>query len=195
MVLYPEVQVRAQKEIDAVLGGGRLPEFSDRDSLPYIDCVLQETTRWYSVVPMGVPHRSTEDDVYRGMFIPKGSVIIANTRGMTLDERFYKNPQSFNPSRYLPQPEGNNEPYPNGPFGFGRRICPGQHFAEASLWIAIASVLACFKISKAIGEDGKEITPKMSVNSGVNRPFQCYIRPRDDQARRLIIEADTWDSY
>ncbi|KAG5650725.1 hypothetical protein H0H81_011241, partial [Sphagnurus paluster] len=61
-----------------------------------------------------------EGDVYRGMFIPKGSLIIANTRGMTLDEKIYKRPHDFNPSRYLPQPEGNNEPTPSGPFGFGR---------------------------------------------------------------------------
>ncbi|KAF5376707.1 hypothetical protein D9615_007824 [Tricholomella constricta] len=115
-------------------------------------CFIQKL-KWYSAVPLGVPHRSLKDDVYRGMFIPQGSLIIANTRGMTLDERVYPNPQSFNPSRYLPKPEGNNEPHPIGPFGFGRRICPGRHLADASLWIAIASILATFNISKTIGED------------------------------------------
>lgn len=41
---------------------------------------------------------------------------------MTLDERVYSDPFKFNPSRFLPAPEGRGEPYPNGPFGFGRRF-------------------------------------------------------------------------
>jgi Cytochrome P450 len=49
MVLYPECQVRAQKEIDAVIGSERLPTFDDRRSLPYVECVLQETLRCVTV--------------------------------------------------------------------------------------------------------------------------------------------------
>ncbi|KAF8064434.1 cytochrome P450 [Lyophyllum atratum] len=199
MILYPESQAQAQKEIDAVIGSGRLPEFADRNSLSYVECVLQETLRWYGAVPLGVPHRSLEDDIYRGMFIPAGSLMVANTRGMTLDEKVYANPHAFNPSRYLPKPEGNNEPHPNGPFGFGRsRICPGRHLADASLWIVMASILATFNISKAIGDDGKEITPEINLSCGITSqpsPFQCRIRPRNEQAKALIIQADTWDSY
>ncbi|KAG6902615.1 hypothetical protein C0995_014221 [Termitomyces sp. Mi166 len=52
MVLHPECQKRAQQEIDSVVGPGRLPEFSDRESLPYIGCILQETLRWNPVVPL-----------------------------------------------------------------------------------------------------------------------------------------------
>lgn len=37
-----------------------------------------ESQRWVPVAPIGVPHRTTEDDVYKGYFIPKGSVVIAN---------------------------------------------------------------------------------------------------------------------
>lgn len=46
MVLHPEQQARAQKEIDQVIGPGRLPEFADRPSLPYVECILQETLRY-----------------------------------------------------------------------------------------------------------------------------------------------------
>ena len=53
MALYPEVQKRAQKELDRVIGHGRLPEFSDRDSLPYIDAVVKELLRWHPVIPSG----------------------------------------------------------------------------------------------------------------------------------------------
>jgi cytochrome P450 len=81
-----------------------------------------------------------QDDVYRGMFIPKGSLVFANirhatfrtfgwglmlnfTRGMSLDETVYSDPTSFSPERFLPKPAGNGEPYFNSvAFGFGRRF-------------------------------------------------------------------------
>lgn len=98
MVLHPEYQTKAQEEIDRVIGTERLPELSDRSSLPFLEYILQESLRWYHAAPtgmfmkrfhyfhadkfslQGVPHRSLEDDIYNGMFIPKGSVVIANIR-------------------------------------------------------------------------------------------------------------------
>ncbi|KAJ3474623.1 hypothetical protein NLI96_g12356 [Meripilus lineatus] len=62
-----------------------------------------------------------EDDVYEGMFIPKGSTIVPNIRSMTLDESVHTNPETFFPERYLPQPAGLGEGYPHSVFGFGRR--------------------------------------------------------------------------
>ena len=80
MVLYPEVQKKAQAQLDAVVGSSRLPSFSDRQELPYITVIEKETIRWHSVAPQGLPHQLKADDVYNGMFIPKGSIIIANSR-------------------------------------------------------------------------------------------------------------------
>lgn len=78
MTLYPEVQVKAQDEIDRVLGPCRLPTVADRSRLPYIDAVVKEVLRWHPVGPMGVPHTSTEDDTWGEYFIPKGSMLMPN---------------------------------------------------------------------------------------------------------------------
>lgn len=78
MTLYPEVQRKAQEEIDRVLGAGRLPKMTDRANLPYIDAVVKETLRWHPVAPMGIPHMSVEDDMYEGYHIPKGSLFLPN---------------------------------------------------------------------------------------------------------------------
>jgi cytochrome P450 len=78
MVLYPNIQKKAQDDIDRITGGGRLPTFADKTSLPYISCVVWECLRWNPATPMAVPHRVTEDDEYNGFRIPKGSTIIAN---------------------------------------------------------------------------------------------------------------------
>ncbi|KAK0201237.1 cytochrome P450 [Desarmillaria ectypa] len=167
MVLHPEVQEKAQAHIDAVVGSDRLPTFEDRASLPYIDHILQETMRWNPVLPMGFPHRSLEDDVYRGMFIPKGSVVFANVRGMGLDENIYHQATTFNPDRYLPKLQEKGEPYLT-PFGFGRRlICPGRFLAENGMWIAIAFILTTCRITKAKDEDGEEIIPVVDFSNGV----------------------------
>lgn len=74
MAMYPEVQQKAQAELEAVVGAGRLPEFDD--DLPYVHAIVLESLRWMPVVPLGVPHRVTADDEYRGYRIPKGAMII-----------------------------------------------------------------------------------------------------------------------
>jgi cytochrome P450 len=55
MALYPEVQKKAQAEIDAVVGPNRLPDFHDRSSLPYINAVVKESLRWNLAAPLGRP--------------------------------------------------------------------------------------------------------------------------------------------
>lgn len=53
MAHYPEIQRKAQEEIDRIVGDSRLPEFEDRPSMPYVEAVLLETIRWGVVTPLG----------------------------------------------------------------------------------------------------------------------------------------------
>ncbi|KAJ7882044.1 cytochrome P450 [Mycena olivaceomarginata] len=157
MVLHPEIQAKAQKEIDSIVGDLRLPEFGDRGDLPFVEAILQETLRrairghfrtpgqakhkYYrggTDILEGVPHRATKNDVYNGMLIPKGTLIFANIKGMALDESVYSNPLSFQPERFLAKPGGAGEPHFNQAFGFGRRICTGQYVADNMLEYRVA---------------------------------------------------------
>ncbi|EFX03575.1 cytochrome p450 monooxygenase [Grosmannia clavigera kw1407] len=198
MVLQPEVQAKAQGLLDAVLVSPdgktrRLPTFSDRPALRYIDLIVQETLRWCPVSPVGVPHRALEDDVYDGMFIPKGSFVYANARAMTHDERVYQNPDRFEPDRFASVEEGGRgEPLPVGQFGFGRRICVGQHLAEANVWIVVATMLAAFDIGRAKGPDGQDIIPVVKVTNGLTshpNSFPCTITPRSDTWAQVVETA------
>ena len=54
MTIYPEVQSRAQKEIDTIIGSGRLPDFGDRNRLPFVDAVIAETVTWNPIAPLGL---------------------------------------------------------------------------------------------------------------------------------------------
>ena len=79
MVLHPEVQQKAQSEIDRIVGIKRLPCLSDREKMPYLNGVVYECLRWNPVLPLGLAHASMEDDIYDGMFIPANTMIYANT--------------------------------------------------------------------------------------------------------------------
>jgi len=78
MIACPEVQRKAQAELDAVVGRHRLPTFADAPRLPYLGAIIKEILRWRPVAPLGVPHASTEDDWYEDMFIPKGTICVPN---------------------------------------------------------------------------------------------------------------------
>lgn len=78
MSRHPEVQTKAQAEIDQVIGTTRLPRYDDRDSLPYINAVVKEALRWHPALPTASPHMSIKDDTYEGYSLPKGSVFIPN---------------------------------------------------------------------------------------------------------------------
>ncbi|KAG2102493.1 cytochrome P450 [Suillus discolor] len=189
MTLFHDVQKKAQAEIDAVIGPDRLPSFADRGSLPYTEALAKEVLRWNVVAPTGIPHRVTEDDIHDGYFIPKGSLVIPNIWFMLNDPQTYASPLQFNPERFLSNDGKKPETDPRTIcFGFGRRICPGIHLAEASVWISVVMSLAVFDISKVV-ENGVEITPEVDPSSGTishPKPFKCSIKPRSVKAVELI---------
>jgi cytochrome P450 len=78
MLENPEVQRKAQEELDREIGRERLPDFSDKDNLPYINALCKEVMRWFPPNPLGIPHGTTTEDVYNGMRIPKNSIIFPN---------------------------------------------------------------------------------------------------------------------
>ncbi|KAL5536334.1 hypothetical protein ACEPAF_155 [Sanghuangporus sanghuang] len=188
MVRHPDVIRKAQQQIDSVTGGERLPAFEDQDSLPYITCIMKECLRWAPPFPLGLAHRVMEDNDFEGKFIPKGSIIMPNIWKMMHDERNYSNPEKFYPDRFM-KPSSQVLDPAAAVFGFGRRICPGRHFAEADLWLAIASILAVFDILPAVDERGTEILPKVEFVPGINsspKEYTCRFVPRSAQAASLV---------
>ncbi|KAF8799180.1 cytochrome P450 [Phlegmacium glaucopus] len=197
MVCFPEIQMKAQAELDRVVSG-RLPDFDDMEDLPYLSALVKEVLRWQPVTPYGLPHRTTEDDVYEGYHIPNGSIVIFNSWAMLYNEAEYPDPSAFKPERFLKdgQLDSNIRDPAAIAFGFGRRSCPGSHIAFSTLWLTAASVLAAFQLSKPVNKDGRVIEPSCEYHAGVVRhplPFECIIKPRSNTAEGLIRSAA--DSY
>lgn len=78
MVLHPNIQRKAQGEIDRVVGTDRLPSLDDRDKMPFIAHVMWESLRWNPVAPLALSHATVQDDIYEGYWIPKGTTIQPN---------------------------------------------------------------------------------------------------------------------
>ncbi|KAH9893509.1 cytochrome P450 [Cubamyces lactineus] len=170
MILHPEVQKRAQDQLDAAVGPDRLPQLlSDRPSLPYVHAVIKELLRWHNVLPLGLPHSATKEDEYRGWRIPSGATVLINSWGILHDPEVYARPEAFIPDRYLK--DGKMDPDVFDPaiiaFGSGRRVCPGKHFAEDSLFINIASVLYTMNIMPAVDEHGVPVPVEHKVTPGM----------------------------
>ncbi|KAG2117754.1 cytochrome P450 [Suillus clintonianus] len=181
MMLYPDVQKRAQTEIEAVGGADWLPTFEDRSSLPYVEAVLRETLRWHPVFPLGLPHYTADSDVYNDHYIPKGAIVMANIWAMSQDKVRYPNPNDFKPERFFMANGQLNDDTVEFPFGFGRRVCVGRYFADASLWIAMVSLLATFRFMRPLDSDGKEVDPIFQWSTGlISHPesLPCRVVPR-----------------
>jgi len=189
--MYPDVQRRAQAEIDRVVLKGTLPGFQDRDSLPYVDCLLKELQRWRPAIPLGVQRCAMKGDYYGGYYIPEGAIVSPNVWAITRDEANYKDPERFWPERFENPETAELDPYKYA-FGFGRRTCAGLHFADASIYIAVVSILATFDIGKPKDENGNEVELNVPHTSGfISRPerFECSIKPRSDAMATLIKDA------
>ncbi|KAF9238508.1 cytochrome P450 [Melanogaster broomeanus] len=199
MILNPDVQAKAQEEIDRVVGNERLPDFDDRPALPYIEGVYLESLRWHPVLPLGLPHMTSTSDIYEGMYIPKGAMVITNLWAMARDEKCFAESTAFKPERHLTSTGTLVENASPQYFGFGRRICPGKHLAEQSLWAVIVSVLATLHIAKAKSEFGEEIDVKPEFTPGVTtapKHFVCSITARSPSAERLeqiVMDEEAYD--
>lgn len=84
LFLFPAISERVFSEVEAVTRGHRLPQVDDRSELPYTEAVWKEAIRWSPVIPLGIPHVNDQDEVLRGYFIPKGTMIHQNTRRVIL---------------------------------------------------------------------------------------------------------------
>ncbi|KAF8908139.1 cytochrome P450 [Gymnopilus junonius] len=196
MMMHTDAQRKAQEELDRVVGTERLPTFADRASLPFVECVFKESLRWAVPVPLSLPHRLMEDDLYNGMLIPKGTLIFGNIWAMLRNEAVFPDADAFRPERFLdkvsPEMERKRDPQ-NYVFGFGRRECPGSHLVDSSIWLLIASMLATLDVSKAVDECGNVMEPTVKFENPIFRTpsqFKCDMRPRSQKALSLIRQSE-----
>ncbi|KAJ5661214.1 uncharacterized protein N7484_000586 [Penicillium longicatenatum] len=199
-VAYPEAQAKAYAEIQKVVGESRFPSFKDEENLPYVRACVKEILRIRPVNNIGIPHYTTADIIYKDYFIPAGTVVNINNYALHLDPKRWENPEDFIPDRYLDYPlkagayaaSPDPEQQIHFDFGAGRRICPGMHLAENSLFITIASIIWAFEILPPMegGKIGHVDVSDAAYVAGTNTlPKQSKLRfiPRSEKVKETIL--------
>ncbi|CAG7852712.1 O-methylsterigmatocystin oxidoreductase Short=OMST oxidoreductase; AltName: Full=Aflatoxin B synthase; AltName: Full=Aflatoxin biosynthesis protein Q; AltName: Full=Cytochrome P450 64 [Serendipita indica DSM 11827] len=176
IVVFPEWQIKIQEEIDEVVGHDQVPNINNISKLKIFNAVWKESFRWNASVPLGVPHMSTQEDVWNGYYIPKQTILHCNIGCVPKDVL-----HEFKPLRFHPDFNPNLDKLPDImsiPFGFGRRICPGRFLAERISRQIVAAILSKYTVTPL---EGEEVTADMQfVDAAIRRPadFRCRFIPR-----------------
>jgi len=145
--LHPDAQAAVQAELDAVVGTGRLPTFDDEEHLPLLRAFILETMRWRPQAALGFAHRATEDIIWGDYCIPAGTLVFGSHWAISRDPEVFPDPDKFDMTRWLTSDGKLREDLKFPYYGFGRRVCPGQHLANKSIYINMVFALWAFRIS------------------------------------------------
>ncbi|XP_058185709.1 nicotine N-demethylase CYP82E4-like [Rhododendron vialii] len=173
---------RAQEEIDTQIGKTRWVEESDVKSLVYLQAIVKETLRLYPPGPLSVPHQATEDCEIGGYNIPKGTRVFPNLWKLHRDPRVWPDPEEFLPERWL---AGNHaagldvsgKNFEFGPFGSGRRSCPGATFAMQVTQLTLARLIQGFELATP-GNKAVDMSEGLGITLPKVRPLEVVITPR-----------------
>ncbi|KAI0792853.1 cytochrome P450 [Abortiporus biennis] len=182
---YPQEVRKVQAQLDIVVGRDRLPTFEDMPFLPRVTAFFFEAHRWRPISIQGFTHRATKDIHWNGFTIPSGAIVRGNHWSILHDPEVFPDPETFNPDRWLDDKGHIREDIKHFGFGFGRRVCPGQHLADRSLFINTAMLLWAFDIA----EDPSAPINTMNFTDTANvqvSPFKVKLDPRIEDLERIV---------
>jgi cytochrome P450 len=146
----PAVQARLREEVDAAGDGS--PTVADLARLPYLDAVLCETLRLYPPA-WAMGRKAVADCEVAGYHVPKGGSILFSQWVMHRDPRFFDDPDSFRPERWLDGLQKRLPQYAYFPFGGGQRICIGANFAMMEAGLVLVMLLQRFRVAPVHGRE------------------------------------------
>ena len=158
LITHPKAMKRAQSEIRRVVGDRRNVTESDVLEMPYLKAVVKEVLRLHPPAPVLVPRETMEDVRIEGYDIPAKTRVFVNVWGIGRDPESWKDPESFEPERFL----GSGVDYGGLdfeflPFGGGRRICPGITMGIVTIELALAQILHSFDWELPNGIEAKDL--------------------------------------
>eukprot|EP00096_Caligus_rogercresseyi_P010718 TRINITY_DN3999_c0_g1_i1.p1 TRINITY_DN3999_c0_g1~~TRINITY_DN3999_c0_g1_i1.p1 ORF type:complete len:276 (+),score=52.63 TRINITY_DN3999_c0_g1_i1:776-1603(+) len=175
MVLYPEIQEKSADEIKGAIEKGTQIKSEHRHLLPYTDAVLMEVRRFATPFPI-TPFRCTDRPIkVNGFIVPANVPVQVNLNGVLRNKSCWKDPDTFNPERFLNKDGKAESPDAFMPFGFGKRRCIGEDIGNISNFLIVSNILHNFKFSRW------EALPNNERFGGIIQgyePFDVRIEPR-----------------
>lgn len=146
---HPEIEARLHAEVDEVLAG-RPVTMDDLPRLPYTRAVLAESLRLYPVSWM-LTRRTVGPHQFASISVPAGTEVLMSFYTLHRDPRFWDDPESFVPDRWLGERAERVNRHAFLPFGAGNRQCIGESFAWAEGMIIMATVASTWRLKLAPG--------------------------------------------
>uniref|UniRef100_H9GAZ5 Uncharacterized protein n=1 Tax=Anolis carolinensis TaxID=28377 RepID=H9GAZ5_ANOCA len=178
LLKYPHVQEKVHKEIDRVVGQGRMPTVKDRNQMPYTTAVLNEIQRLADVVPMNLPHFVTQDTHFRGYVIPKGTYIYPLLNSVHYDKHHHANPEEFDPGRFLDRNGCLKKVEAFMPFSTGKRACLGEGLARMILFLFFTTILQKFTLTSPEPPEKISIAPAFHNLTRIPPQYKLSMVPR-----------------
>lgn len=178
MVLHPDIQAKAQSEIDSVVGADRLVSDSDIPKLPYLQAIVKETLRMHPPGPLLSWARLAIHDTHIGShFIPAGTTAMVNMWSITHDDSVWKNPNEFKPERFVADDVSiMGSDLRLAPFGSGRRVCPGKVMGLATVHLWFAQLLQNFKW--VASDSAVDLSETLKLSMEMKQSLVCKAVPR-----------------
>jgi len=168
---HPEVEQRVHEELDEVVGDDR-PGMEHVRELEYLEWVIQESMRLYP--PVYVMFREpTEDVTLSGYPIDSGQTLMLPQWGVHRSERFYDDPETFDPERWKPERAKERPRFAYFPFGGGPRHCIGKHLAMLEAQLIVATTAQQYELD-FLGETPLELMPSLTAH------------PRQEMSMRVV---------
>ncbi|XP_061185640.1 cytochrome P450 2C20-like [Saccostrea echinata] len=178
LIHYPEIQEQLKKDIDSVIGQGQ-PNMEHKEQLPRVEVFLLEVQRVANILPLNLPHTTSEDIWYKGYIFPKGAVMFFLIDSVLSDPEIFPEPAKFNPQRFLDE---------NGKlsvekkekvtaFSTGRRMCLGEPLAKMELFLFLTRVLQRFDVKP----ENPDCLPSLKGTFGATnatKPFKLRLVKR-----------------
>ncbi|XP_042016944.1 carnosic acid synthase-like [Salvia splendens] len=158
LLLHPDTMAKLKAELKSVLGGKKIVEETDISRLPYLQATIKELLRYHPVAPLLSPHVAERETEVNGYIIPKDTKVFVNFWAISRDPNIWKNPDSFEPERFLDSEiDFRGQHYELIPFSSGRRNCPGMPLASRMLPCMVATMCHNFDWELEIGNESKQL--------------------------------------
>ena len=178
MANYPDVQTKAQRELDDIVGRDRFPSLDDHPNMPFFQATIMEVQRLANIGDCTIHHYTLKDTFLCGHRVPKGTVVLVNLPAIHLDPEFWENPAHFNPYRHIDTERKLITQQRNWmPFSAGCRYCPGESFAKVELFFFSSIMLQHFTFHSERGKEPPSLKGFVSVM--ITRPHSfavCAVR-------------------
>ncbi|KAJ5583990.1 uncharacterized protein N7459_003790 [Penicillium hispanicum] len=191
-LLHPEETKKLQQEIDDVVGRDRMPTWEDQDHLPLVSAFFREAMRWRPWSPLAAPRATSREIEHMGYRIPKDATIVVNQWAMDHDPKYFEDPLTFRPQRWIDNPD-----LPHMMYGFGVRGCPGRHVGKDYMFLNVARLFWAYNVDYAY-ENGKKVeldVPALMDSRGTvsffNQvpDFKAALNVRDRKTKDFIESA------